>query len=333
MNTKIVYCLVSDVEDYYYEQLIISLCSLRKHNPETNIEVVCDDNTLATLQENRSSIFDYNVQVIPVEVPHDWAKWERSRFIKTNLRQLIQGDYLYIDTDTVICSSLESVDHLSCDVSAVFDSHLERTLPCYSRCRHKSEHWIWENAHKSNIDIAGLWHYNSGVMYVKDSPAAHELYARWYDKYKEQLKYGVNIDQLPLLLANHDMKDIITPLSPKLNCQVARVEGRNQLPGALIVHYYSSLHTTLLSSPWIMDSIKESGRINDSIQHIIDDPYSFFENESFVAMGASAELIKTPSLLAAYIYSQKVFKVFAYLLNAYVCSKRNIHKLISFTNN
>lgn len=331
MKTKIVYCLVSDSEDYYYEQLLISLCSLRKHNPEAKVEVVCDEKTFATLQNNRSSIFDYNIQVIPVETPHDWAKWERSRYIKTNLRQLVQGNYLYVDTDTVICSSLESVDHLSCDVSAVFDSHLERPLPRYSRCRHKSDHWIWDNAKKANIDITGLWHYNSGVMFVKDSEAAHKLYARWYDKYKEQLKYGVNVDQLPLLLANHEMKGIISPLSPKLNCQVAHIEGRDLLPEAHIIHYFPCQKTTLLSSPWIMDSIKESGRINDSIQHIIDDPFLFFEKESFVAMGAAAELIKTPSLLTAYIYSHNVFKLFAFLLDAYVCAKRNIHKMLSFS--
>lgn len=329
MKPKIVYCLVSDVEDYYYEQLLISLCSLRKHNPEAKVEVVCDEKTFATLQDNRSTIFDFNVQVITVETPQDWEKWERSRYIKTNLRRLVQDDYLYIDTDTVICSSLDLIDNLSYDVSAVFDSHLERPLPRYSRCQHKSDYWIWDNAKKANIDIAGLWHYNSGVMYVKDTMIAHELYARWYDKYKEQLKYGVNIDQLPLLLANHDMKDIISPLHPKLNCQVAQIEGRNLLPESIIIHYFPCQKTTLLSSPWIMDSIKESGRINDSIQHIIDDPFSFFEKESFVAMGAAAELIKTPSLLTAYIYSQKVFSIFAFLIDAYVRTKRSIHKLIS----
>lgn len=329
MKTKIVYCLVSDSKDYYYEQLLISLCSLRKHNPEAKVEVVCDEKTFATLQDNRSSIFDYNVHVIPVETPQDWEKWERSRYIKTNLRRLVQDDYLYIDTDTVICSSLDLIDNLSYDVSAVFDSHLERPLPRYSRCRHKSDYWIWDNAKKANIDIAGLWHYNSGVMYVKDTMIAHELYARWYDKYKEQLKYGVNIDQLPLLLANNDMKDIITPISHRFNCQIACTEGRNLLSDALIIHYLPVQHTTLLSCPWFMDPIKETGIINKTILNIIDDPISFFEKESFVAMGAAAELIKTPSLLTAYIYSHKFFSIFAFLLDAYVRTKRSIHKLIS----
>ena len=204
MKTKIVYCLVSNGKDYYYEQLLISLCSLRKHNPDAVVEVVCDHATSSTLKGERSGIFEYGVQINSVETPAEWGNWERSRYIKTHLRTLTQGDYLFIDTDTVICASLDAVDDIPYEIAAVKDSHLDRPLPKSSQCQHDTEHWIWGQAQKVGVNIEGLWHYNSGVMYVKDTQKAYDLYAKWSEHYSKCLAHGAKVDQLPLLLSNHE---------------------------------------------------------------------------------------------------------------------------------
>ena len=41
-----VYILISSGQDLYYEQLLVSLYSLRMHNPELNVVVLVDDVTL-----------------------------------------------------------------------------------------------------------------------------------------------------------------------------------------------------------------------------------------------------------------------------------------------
>lgn len=330
MKTKIVYCLVSDSKDYYYEQLLISLCSLRKHNPLAYVEVVCDYLTYATLRDNRSTIYDYNVHVIPVESPKDWGKKERSRYLKTNLRNLTQGNYLYIDTDTVICSSLDFVDEYDFEIAAVEDGHVDRIIPKRVECRYPSEYWIWENAAKANINIAGLWQFNSGIMYVKDTDNTHLFYDKWFELYTSLLVYGVNIDQLSLMLANKELGDVIVHLAPIMNCQIITDEGIRLLQGACIVHWFSNKDAYLLNSPWIMDPIKCTGMISIPISYIIDDPYSFFQKKSKVVIGDSASLLDTPSLIVAYKYSHKAFLFFAAILDAYVRVKRNIHKIISF---
>ena len=324
MKTKIVYCLVSNSKDYYYEQLLISLCSLRRHNPKAEVMVVCDNDTYATLDGTRRGIFDYDIRINPVDTPQEWGNWERSRYIKTNLRKLIQGDYLFIDTDTVICASLEGIDTLPYEVAAVRDSHVERTLPNASECRHDTERWIWSQAAKANVNIEGMWHNNSGVMFVKDTPTAHELYDRWALKYTEMLARGAKVDQLPLLLANHEMGNVICPLDPALNCQVAFQEGRNLLPGAKIVHYFPGQGKSLLSSPWILNPIKETGKINASIQRIIDEPYTFFDKVSMVIEGAAADLVDTHYLLEAYTTCPEAFRFFVYLLNRYLSIKKKL---------
>lgn len=331
MKTKIVYCLISDSNDYFYEQLLISLCSLRVHNPNVLVEVVCDNATFNTFIGNRRGIFNYNIHTVVVETPEGWEKWERSRYLKTNLRMLTKGDYLYIDTDTVICSSLDFIDTIPYSVAAVNDSHVERPLPSYSQRRHDTEKWIWGEAKKANVDITGLCHYNSGVMFVKETEKAYELYSKWAEKYRLLLGKGVRVDQLPLLLVNKEMGDIISPLEPSANCQVSFKEGRERLSDAHIIHYFPGQGKTILSSPWLLDPIKESGEINISIRRIIDDPYAFFSQESLIIWGDEVELIKN-SLLEVCRSNCKVVYCFVTFMKIYQKIIKHLKRLIRMSS-
>lgn len=328
MKTKIVYCLVSDNEDYYYEQLLISLCSLRKHNPDAVVEIVCDNDTFVTLKDNRSTINDYDINIIPVEAPSSWNKLEKSRYLKTNLRKLTKGDYLFIDTDTVICSSLDFVDDFTFNIAAVRDSHIDRPLPKHSHCRYESERWIWGEAKRANVNIEGLWHINSGVMYVRDVEESYVLYSKWAEHYPKLLKYGVKVDQLSLLLSNGEMSNVISMLESKMNCQVWFEEGRKNVEDAVIIHYFPGKRKTLLSSSWIMEPIKETGRIDSSVQHIIDEPQKFFKESTKVVTKDEACLLDTPSLVEAYKTCKKVFKVWLKVLNVYLLTKKKLRKMI-----
>lgn len=327
MKTKIVYCLVSDGQDYYYEQLFISLCSLRRHNPEVAVEVVCDNETYITLAGNRRTIFDYDIHILSVDTPTDWSKLQCSRYLKTHLRTFIQGDYLFIDTDTVICSSLDFIDDIPFEIAAVKDSHVDHPLPSHSKCKHETERWIWREAQKTGVNIEGLWHYNSGVMLVRDTPKAHELYAKWASHYRAQLKQGVKIDQLPLLLSNGEMNNVISPLDRRLNCQVSFAEGRNAVAEAVIIHYFPGQKKTLLSSSWILDPIKETGLITSPVRHIIHHPTQFFSERSTVATGDAARMLFTPPLIEAYSCCPKVFSFFVKALNAYLSTKKWLYGL------
>lgn len=307
MITKIAYCLISDNKDYYYEQLLISLVSLRKHNPEATIIVVCDRDTHKTLQGTRLGVFRYAEEVIPIDVPTDWNKVQRSRYLKTNLRSIICGDFLYVDTDTIICAPLGLIDTFRFDVGAVYDSHVTHPIP--SKVKHETEIWIKGEADKVGKDITGLWQFNGGLMYVKDSPTAQKLYKRWYELYKEHQTKGSLVDQLPLMLANKELGEIITPMDPSLNCQVSFKEGRENVHNAKIIHYFPGQMKTILSSPWILDPIKETGKIPCTVQRIIDNPYSFFKTESKIVFGDAAVGITSRS--------QKVLNAFISFIDKY----------------
>lgn len=325
MNTKIVYCLASSEKDYYYEQLFISVHSLRKHNPEAYVEVVCDDKTYATLIGSRARIFELVTNVISITLPESIGQWERSRYLKTNLRKLVHGDYLFIDTDTIICGPLDSVDCYTFEVGAVKDEWKDTTIQANSKdCVDNTAN---SRAQRFGLNVVGYHYFNSGVMFVKDSPAAYSLYEKWtslYDKYHTELK----TDQFSLMLANHEAGDVITEMNRNLNCMVVIDKCIKHIQEAKIIHYYSRKIDFIISSPWLLDPIRDTGSMPCTIQSIIDNPGDFFKQRSQIIWGKDVWFMWT-NLHTAYIeapmMSQKIGKV----LTCYVLLKRFIKRYFS----
>ena len=121
MKTKIVYTLVSDAADTYLEQALLSVYSLRLYNPHIVVSLVVDQETGKTISGGRAEIKKYVTDIVEVEVPLEYSKVQKSRYLKTNLRKLIRGDYLFIDCDTIICGSLEGIDRFDVEIGMVAD--------------------------------------------------------------------------------------------------------------------------------------------------------------------------------------------------------------------
>lgn len=291
MKTQLVYALVSTFEDTYYEQLLISLYSARLHNPTATIVVVCDEGTVKTF-ETRKGILNYTDNIIPIATPCDWNNLQKSRYLKTNLRKFVEGDYLFIDTDTIITSSLETIDSLTCEIGAVFDSHIDRPI-----CRNSntdSEKWIFAEARQAGVSIDNMLHYNSGVFYVKDTPLAHQLYDNWYALYKEFRNKGVCVDQLPLLIANNNMGGVIETIAPEWNCQIITPYGTCLLPDAKIIHYFAKKSLYEIAFPWIIDKVKYTDDVTPEIKSIVERPTESFYLRYKIIKGKEVEFIESP---------------------------------------
>ena len=130
MKTRIVYVVVSDETDIFLEQALLSIFSLRRHNPNVIVELVLDQATNDSIIGKRSEIKKYVNKITIIEVSTKYNKGQRSRWIKTNLRNLIEGDFLFIDTDTIITDSLEGIDDFEGDIGAVKDKHAPVKKSC-----------------------------------------------------------------------------------------------------------------------------------------------------------------------------------------------------------
>ena len=74
MKTKIVYAVISGTDDYYLEQLIFSIMSLKRYNPTAYIEVVTDDATKRSLTEWRAILCQMVDYLNIVDMPQGFNK-------------------------------------------------------------------------------------------------------------------------------------------------------------------------------------------------------------------------------------------------------------------
>ena len=227
MKTKIAYVLVSDSGDYFLEQLILSILSVRLHNNAT-IWVIVDKTTYDGLIDNRHILFDLANNIIAVDVPNTYSKQQTSRFIKTSLRRIITDDYLFIDCDTIICEDLSEIDNIPYQIAAVADLNESLILSnsqIISNCRRAGFH-----------DLKGKPYFNSGIMLVKDSKDCQKFYDEWHKNWLYSVQNGINLDQPALCIANAISGCIIHELDGNWNCQV-NFNGEKFVKTAHILHY------------------------------------------------------------------------------------------------
>lgn len=211
---KFAYVLTSDGSDIYYEQLLVSLISLKHWNPDAEVSLVCDDVTATTFVGLRSRHNEYVDEIKIVEFPKDKTKHYRSRFLKTSLRELLIGDFLYLDSDTIICDRIEE-NVFTGDVMGVDDSHfLPQEHPGWSHFKKQIQ--------KSGFSDKSIEHYvNGGVLWMKDCEKAHAFSAMWQKLWMECVKCGVDVDQPSLNEVNKRMNNVMVMLSGDFNCQLS----------------------------------------------------------------------------------------------------------------
>lgn len=269
MALKYVYALVSNAGDCYTEQALVSMHSLRRHNPDAHITLVTDDDTLNSLTGNRSLIKNYVDEYVPVNPPSELTPVQKSRFLKTLLRQSVNGDFLYIDNDTVIVDSLCELDDTDCEMAAVLNLHLteniSRKLQEYIKITHK-------DSFERTMGEGDTHYFNSGVLLVRDTATTHKLYADWHRIWNEdRVRYGVNIDQPSFAQANIADGCLVKELEGRYNCQISTPNAKKYLIAARIIHYFHSSQNEHSHICNILNRIKEEG-LTDELQKTIDDP-------------------------------------------------------------
>lgn len=242
---KFLYVLVSDVNDIYYETTLISIMSLRHHNPDAHVAILVDDNTDKNLKGFRAKIREFVNEYKVVPFKGDTSNMVRSRYLKTNMRNLIEGDFLFIDGDTAVVDRLDPVPINTQDsIYAVTDLH-SGTNDKY-HMKHKRM-----TAHKKAMDFSlslGEKYFNSGVIYARDDEPAHRFFSKWHDLYCQCAEKKIFTDQISFNEVNHLMGRPIQEWSGEWNCQVR--EAYNHLTRvkdiypilcrSKIIHFFSS---------------------------------------------------------------------------------------------
>lgn len=231
MKTQIVYALIASEHDLFIEEVWCSIYSLRLYEPDREVRVCCDVPTAERIKlfpELKKLINE--VVIIPIPTDCKSAKL-RSRQVKTTIRQHISGKYLFVDTDTVFCGTIEEIDHLSCEIAAVYEYNLPLSYSPYRRS-------VISNLKKTyglDVSKSEQWH-NSGVMYVSDSPLTYEFYKRWNENWRHSaLQKGMQQDEPALMKTDSEFGYVIKELPDIFNCQPAM--SVKYLADAKIIHF------------------------------------------------------------------------------------------------
>lgn len=122
MRTKIVYALISDGNGLFFEKAFISAWSVRHYNPNVYITVVLDNKTRKVLDPEAYRNFSKLInEEIVVSFTDNSTNMEKSRWLKTKLRELVKGDFLFLDVDTIVCSDLADIDNSIYSVGFTWD--------------------------------------------------------------------------------------------------------------------------------------------------------------------------------------------------------------------
>ena len=322
MKTKIVYVLVSDSSDYYYEQTLISATSARMWNSDAEIVVVVDDKTNATFDEKRKALFDVATRKIVVELPSDMNKKRRSRILKTTLREWLDGDFIYIDSDTVVCGSLADVDSFDFEIGAVLDRHMH-----LQRVR---DYQVLAKVEAIGGTFSdGDDYFNGGVFFVKDTARTHEFFRDWHELYLHGLSVGMDFDQPSLLMCNQKHR-LIHLMDGVYNCQIF-LGGLPYLGDARIIHAFNIFGNSsffLFNDRQFLQKIKEQGRLTPEDEKRIEMPKRQFQGDYLLFYG---DMMGYPqsSLFHLYNESPGCFRLVEKLGSILLKFNRNIYNRFS----
>ena len=271
MIPQIVYVLVANEKNLYLEEMWVSIFSLRRHHPEATVKVLMDVETKEYLSRfpQLTSMID---ETVVVQTPAGYNAKQRSRQIKTTIRNVLTGDYIFIDTDTVICKPLDGIVEDIAEmkdfkgIAAVREGHVtmkDTLFPPTGTVKR-----IFD------IDISqSPLMTNSGVMFVADIPFTHEFYKRWNENWKRScFEKGNSQDQPSLYATDCQYGYVIRELSGIYNAQVAM--SLKYYADAVILHWW---HMDFIEdqsySPYfsleIYQDLKKEGEITPQIEELI----------------------------------------------------------------
>lgn len=293
MKTQVVYALKASKNDFFIEEMWASIYSLRLYEPNREVRVVCDSNTCSLIKQNEE-LLQLITEVIPVEVPSLFNNAKLiSRQLKTTIRDFIKGRFLFVDTDTIFCGTLEYIDNLSCDIAATLEYHLPLSFSPFKQNVYRIMGSVF------GIDIVqnDYW-FNSGVLFVNDTDLTYEFYKRWNNNWKySAFEKDMSQDQPGFMKTNIDLENIVCELPGIYNCQPAM--SVKHFADARIIHFLHMFFPRNRSfSPFMDKSIYKQihvdGGITDITAVIIKDVKSSFSSPSCIVGEDTLRFLSSP---------------------------------------
>jgi hypothetical protein len=225
------YALTTTGRDLFADMTYASAAFLRHTYPESEIVCLCDALSHRALEAARHPLLELVDRAVAVETP-DGPPGYRNRSVKTRMRQVLEGDFVYFDSDTLVVDRIDELLACQAPVAGVVDEHhSSRSLRAMAFDRVAFQLIGWQMPSRSHI--------NGGVLVLRDREPTHRFARLWHEKWLAWSRRGRHTDQQSLNSALADCGVDYEVLGSRFNAQV-HVRPRLCLEPVAVWHFSCS---------------------------------------------------------------------------------------------
>lgn len=229
---KYLFVLTSSPKDFFCEQTLVAIASLRAHNPNAFVTLLTDDKTAETFTGSRAHLKEAVNELKVLTLDQALSPMLRSRFLKTVMRNVIDGDFLYMDSDIAVAGDLTIPGEWRGGIYAVLDFHtnLHKAI---NRKKVLAAAKMLGFSPIKNDEI-----FNGGVMFASDTPQVRDFFKKWHELWLYSVSKNYPFDMAALAQTNFTFGYIMKKMPGEWNCQLAY--GKRFLPQAKVLHFFGS---------------------------------------------------------------------------------------------
>jgi len=206
----ILYILTSEGNDVFIDMTYISASLVKFNHPAARIIIAVDHITNDNLQVCKHPLLNICDEIKVCNTPEGKPNY-RNRYVKCRMRQLISGDFLYLDADTLPVRPIEDIFKIDKDFAAASNHSLPYNLNFISYEKEMFSAFTWPVPEQNYI--------NGGVLFWKDNPETHRLSDLYIEKWTQSNKAGFHYDQPALNAALNEWNGSFQILDNKFNAQ------------------------------------------------------------------------------------------------------------------
>ena len=250
-----------------------------------HVTLLTDNKTDKSLTGNRAQILDLIDEKVVVDYEDNMSMYDRSRYLKTGLREYVKGDLLYIDCDTIIARPLYDIDNFDCELGSVLNCHVPFNLNPFRNWHEQQAQKIGFQSVYNEID-----YFNGGFCYAKDTPVAYEFFQRWRKNWLASKDHGIPNDEPGFNESNIEMNHVLKIIPGEWNCQLKY--GLRCFHNVKIIHFLCTQYVGsgvecayFFMNQSVYERIKEEGCIAEDIMDKIKHPMDCFSQASMIIGG------------------------------------------------
>jgi hypothetical protein len=168
---QIVYVLAAEGRSKHVSACKVSAALARAAEPDADIILLCDRRSRDALHTQGADVEAHFARIVSPEID-EANPVVRSRWLKTGMRDFVDGDFVYLDTDALPLGPIRQIASSGRQIKAVVDKFFERRVEGpVGKDRELFCELGWP--------IPDGYYCNSGVLYMPDNDELRALAGDW----------------------------------------------------------------------------------------------------------------------------------------------------------